>query len=186
MDSLERTMSNMVAFIQLKTGAVRRHVLDKLRDMRHSVLDYKADPTGNTDSSAAFALARAASGGAYYIPPGTYRVDAVTLADHFTAGNPVSISANGSTFDVSNALYGRWVLTGTGGTMVLADALTGTPAITFNEGTIGFFGSNGRTRPTVTGNTSDAGTQALAVALAALGLINNGLVYTAPTPPTTT
>jgi hypothetical protein len=73
-----------VAFVQAGAGAVTRTVQGKLRDVV-SVLDFGADPTGNTDSTtataAAIAAVRAAGGGAVFFPQGTYLLNGAAGAD---------------------------------------------------------------------------------------------------------
>lgn len=48
--------ASVIGFIQAGVGAIRRSMQDKARE-RVSVLDFGADPTGATDSTAAFNLA---------------------------------------------------------------------------------------------------------------------------------
>lgn len=68
---LSASGSSLVGFIADGTGATYRTVQSKLRDTV-SVLDFGADPTGATDSSAAF-VAAVATGRAVYVPKGTYK-----------------------------------------------------------------------------------------------------------------
>lgn len=227
MQSLDRTMSNMVAFVQLKTGAIRRHLLDKLRDMRHSVTDYTgADPTGVKDSTAAFDAARAATAGVYFIPNGVYKVTGTAvLSDRFTAGESVRLMIGSTEYDVSAAVSGSFRLFkpesitylrdasnganlvgfgtdlvqfpiapvfnvgwkvggGTTGNMSLTLTATasahhletpGARHMTFgSNGAVGFFGSAGVLRPTVTGAAGgNAALTSLLAGLHQLGIINN-------------
>lgn len=62
--------ASLVGFVQSGTGAITRWVQDKLRE-QVSVLDFGADPTGTTDSTAAFTAAMNASD-RVYAPKGTY------------------------------------------------------------------------------------------------------------------
>jgi hypothetical protein len=181
MDSLDRTMSNMVAFVQKAAGAVRRHVLDKVRDLRPSPIDFGADPTGTNDSTAAFVAVRAATYGVYQIPTGLYLTDAATLDDRFSAETNAQIKVGATTYDVSCSFCGRWTYQAGGGVIQIKDAVTGyVPFSAGATGTLGFYGTSPVSKPTVTGTTKDTGTVALANALAALGLITNNLTYVAP------
>jgi hypothetical protein len=65
-----QTPGTAVSFIQAGTGAITRNMQDKVRESV-SVLDFGADPTGNTDSTAAFQAALAASR-QVFVPSGTY------------------------------------------------------------------------------------------------------------------
>ena len=81
--------ADAVTFLPEGTGAVSRSVQAKLRDTV-SVLDFGADNTGATDSSAAFQAAYE-TGKAVWIPAGTYLLDATvdcttTSSDVFTPG----------------------------------------------------------------------------------------------------
>jgi hypothetical protein len=70
--------SSFVGFEQAGTGAVTRSVQDKARESV-SVLDFGADPTGDTDSTTAIRNAISscpASGGVVYFPKGIYTVSA--------------------------------------------------------------------------------------------------------------
>ena len=80
--------SDELTFLQAGTGAVTRTAQDKMRESV-SVLDFGADPTGASDSAAAFqAAARAANvvsgggnapGGTVFVPNGTYLVSTVGI-----------------------------------------------------------------------------------------------------------
>jgi hypothetical protein len=63
--------SDWIGFLQDGTNAVARSAQDKMRDFV-SVLDFGADPTGLTDSSAAFIAARD-TGKSIFVPKGTYQ-----------------------------------------------------------------------------------------------------------------
>lgn len=69
--------ASLVGFIQAGVGAVLRTVQDKLRESV-SVVDFGADPTGATDSTAAFTRAKvylaSLGGGIAVVPPGTYKL----------------------------------------------------------------------------------------------------------------
>lgn len=75
-DNISPTAASSVTFTQSGTGAVVRNAQDKLRESI-SVLDFGADPTGVSDSAAAFALAFAV-GGRIVIPAGTYKTSAAS------------------------------------------------------------------------------------------------------------
>jgi hypothetical protein len=67
----------LVGFKQAGTGAVTRTVQDKAREVV-SLLDFGADPTGATDSTAAMVaavVAADANGGTLRVPAGTYQID---------------------------------------------------------------------------------------------------------------
>lgn len=65
-----------IIFLQAGTGAVARTVQSKLRDTV-SVLDFGADPTGATSSTAAIQAALTAGAGkAVYFPAGSYSINA--------------------------------------------------------------------------------------------------------------
>lgn len=70
----DRFSSAQISFLQAGLGAVVRTVQSKLRDVV-SVLDFGADPTGNTNSTAAFLAAMTAAFNVY-VPEGNYKVDA--------------------------------------------------------------------------------------------------------------
>lgn len=69
--------SGLVGFLQSGTGAGSRTVQAKMREVV-SVLDFGADPTGATDSTAAIQAAVAAAARIYF-PAGTYLTNIVTL-----------------------------------------------------------------------------------------------------------
>lgn len=100
--------STFMGFIQASTGAVLRNVRDKLRDSRKSVKDFGAKGDGTTNDTAAFTLARAATNGAYHIPPGSYVVDASpdVFADSYTSGDAVTLIVGGVSKSASNAISG--------------------------------------------------------------------------------
>lgn len=81
--------STDVSFLQAGTGAVTRTAQSKMRDVV-SVLDFGADPTGATDSRAAFQAAVTAviaSGrGTVYVPKGTYLINGTTSSDSILNG----------------------------------------------------------------------------------------------------
>jgi hypothetical protein len=91
----DQVTGSNVTFIQAGTGAVTRNIQDKARESV-SVLDFGADPTGSTDSTAAFNTA-IATGASVYVPFGTYKTDGVVTADRrlvtvgatFTGTNPI-------------------------------------------------------------------------------------------------
>lgn len=73
-----------------------------------SVKTYGAQGDGITNDTAAFTAARAATGGNYYIPAGTYVLDAApdVFADAFTAGDNAFLKIGGTTYTVSHAFCG--------------------------------------------------------------------------------
>jgi hypothetical protein len=78
-----------VSFLQAGTGAVTRTAQAKMRDVV-SVLDFGADPTGISDSRAAFQSAVtaviAAGRGTVYVPDGTYLINGTTSSDSILNG----------------------------------------------------------------------------------------------------
>jgi len=73
--------STLMGFIAAGAGAIYRTVQAKLRD-RICVLDFGADPTGVSDSTAAIAAAITAlgsKGGEIYFPAGLYKTGLITL-----------------------------------------------------------------------------------------------------------
>lgn len=101
--------ASMIGFLQAGVGAVLRNVQAKLLDYRKSVLDFGAVGDNVANDTAAFTKARTATGGAYHIPNGTYKLDATpdVFADNFTAGDSVSLNIADTLYDVSNAFAGR-------------------------------------------------------------------------------
>lgn len=83
-------------------------VLQEVASTWPTVKDFGALGDGVTNDTAAFAAAKAACGGRYHVPPGTYVVDDAQniFADPFTAGNPAAVVINGITYNVSNAFCG--------------------------------------------------------------------------------
>jgi hypothetical protein len=71
------------------------------------VTDLGADSTGATNSTAAFAATRAITN-RYYIPPGTYILDASPdpFLDCYTSGSGVTLVVGGTSYDCSNAFAG--------------------------------------------------------------------------------
>ena len=73
--------ASLVGYLPSGTGAVPRTVQAKLRECL-SVLDFGADPTGSTDSTAAInaaiTAANAAGGGKVYFPAGLYLIGTTT------------------------------------------------------------------------------------------------------------
>jgi hypothetical protein len=100
--------SQDIRYVSAATGAKATTVQAKLRETV-SVLDFDADKTGLINSTTAFTNARAASGGRYFIPSGTYLVDASpdVWADAFTAAGNTYIKIGVTTYDISNAFAGR-------------------------------------------------------------------------------
>ena len=74
-----------------------------------SVKDFGAIGNGAANDTAAFTAARTATGGKYYIPAGTYLVDASpdVWADCFQAAGNTFIKIGVTTYNVSNAFAGR-------------------------------------------------------------------------------
>lgn len=75
-----------------------------------NVLDYGADPTGNTDSTAAFNSALAA-GKELFVPSGTYSITSITNPDYQTI---IRGEGSGSTIINSSGAYGLIYGTNTG------------------------------------------------------------------------
>ncbi len=74
-----------------------------------SVKDFGAVGDGMANDTAAFTAARTASGGRYFLPSGTYLVDASpdVWADCFQAAGNTFIKIGATTYNVSNAFAGR-------------------------------------------------------------------------------
>ena len=74
-----------------------------------SVKDFGAVGNGVANDTAAFTAARTASNGRYFLPSGTYLVDASpdVWADCFQAAGNTFIKIGATTYDVSNAFAGR-------------------------------------------------------------------------------
>lgn len=74
-----------------------------------SVKDFGAVGNGTANDTAAFTAARTASNGRYFLPSGTYLVDASpdVWADCFQAAGNTFIKIGATTYDVSNAFAGR-------------------------------------------------------------------------------
>lgn len=100
--------ASQVTYDPAGTGAVATNVQAKLRQYV-SVTDFGATGNGTTNDTAAFTAARTATGGNYYIPSGTYLVDASpdVWADSFTAAGSTFIKIGATTYTVSNAFAGR-------------------------------------------------------------------------------
>ena len=84
--------SSLIGFIQAGTGAVLRTVQSKLRDTV-SVLDFGADATGATDSTAAMQAAHN-TGKVIYYPAGIYSFGKITIAAGGIVGDASVISSN--------------------------------------------------------------------------------------------
>lgn len=112
--------SSLAGFTQSGAGAVARTVQSKLRDTV-SVLDFGADPTFTSDSTAAFQAAIVFgdwNGSTILIPNGTYRIDGT-----------IFIGANGANSYHSVHLVGE----STQGSVLMRKTGTGTgPVITMN------------------------------------------------------
>lgn len=110
------------------------------KERRKTVLDFDAPTNGVANATAAFNAARAATGGLYHIPNGTYVLDAVpdVFADGFTAGEDVTLVIGGAPFNVSNAFSGglRWVRTSYA-KVDLIDAKTGNTVMYLQNGAPG-------------------------------------------------
>ena len=130
--------ADAVTFLPEGTGAVSRSVQAKLRDTV-SVLDFGADNTGATDSSAAFQAAYE-TGKAVWIPAGTYLLESTvdcttTSSDTFTPGPrfigeglglvTINSSCEGPVFDVTTDTTLKFQLGGQFSGFKLAR--TGTP-----------------------------------------------------------
>lgn len=104
--ALGATDSSLVTFLPSGAGAAQRTAQSKMRESP-SVVDQGADPTGGSNSSAAFARARAITN-RYFIPPGTYVLNASPdpFLDCFTSANGVTLVVNGVSYDCSNAFAG--------------------------------------------------------------------------------
>jgi hypothetical protein len=77
-----------------------------------NVRAYGATGDGVTNDTAAFTIARTATGNAYYIPSGTYILDASpdVWDDPFSAGDNVTLTVAATPFDVSNNFKGQLVV----------------------------------------------------------------------------
>jgi hypothetical protein len=126
--------SSTVGFLQAGTGAVATTVQAKLRESV-SVKDFGAVGDGVADDTAAFTAARAVTN-RYYVPSGTYLVDASpsVWTDLFVADEDTFIKIGSTTYDVSNAFAGRLryqvfssVLT------AMVDAVTGNTIVSYQN-----------------------------------------------------
>ena len=103
----------LVGVKRTETGAVAetQHLFNQSAPV--SVKSMGAVGDGTTNDTAAFTLARTATGGRYHIPPGTFLVDASpdVLDDPFTASHGANIKIGVTTYDVSNAIAGPWRVT---------------------------------------------------------------------------
>jgi hypothetical protein len=99
--------ASQITYTPAGTGAVATNVQTKLRESV-SVKDFGAVGDGVTNDTAAFTLARAANA-RYFIPAGTYLVDASpdVWLDSFTAAGSAFIKIGATTYTVSNAFAGR-------------------------------------------------------------------------------
>jgi hypothetical protein len=92
------TSSNLVSYTPAGTGAVLTTVQAKLRESV-SVLDFGADPTGVTDSTAAIqaAIDAVAEAGTVLVPSGYY------LFTSLTSASPIRLVGSGYTIDMYGA-----------------------------------------------------------------------------------
>lgn len=97
-----------IKFLPAGSGAIQRSLRERLRDVV-SVKDFGAKGDSITNDSAAFTLARAAGNGTYFIPDGTYVLDAApdVWSDNFKASGNVALKIGGTSYNVSNAFAGR-------------------------------------------------------------------------------
>lgn len=115
-NALPPTSAALVNYTPAGTGAVVTTVRDKLRETV-SVVDFGADPTGSTPSSAAFQLALSAASHVY-VPAGTYTIDAtIVITGEKTITGPsgsssshqsavLNFSGTGNVFSASSAEFG--------------------------------------------------------------------------------
>lgn len=105
------------AVLTAESGAVLRDIeqVQLPAPGPHDVLYHGADPSGRTSSQAAFEAARAATGGRYHIPSGTYLLDDVAdaagpagnlWADIFSSDPGVTLTVGAKRYDMSNCLMG--------------------------------------------------------------------------------
>lgn len=105
-----------------------------------SVKDFGAVGDGVTDDTDAFTNARNAGNGKYYIPEGTYLVDASpdVWLDEFTADNGAALKISGTTYDISNAICSAWKLNvDSPEKMSLIHAVTGDTLTAWQDGSAG-------------------------------------------------
>jgi hypothetical protein len=109
------------------SGAVQTTVGDVLSQMV-TVKEFGAVGNGVANDTGAFTSARAASGGKYYVPSGTYLVDASpsVWTDAFVAASNTFIKIGSTTYDISNAFCGRLRYRPTSSVLTwITDAITG-------------------------------------------------------------
>lgn len=109
-DTTAAGASGLIGFNQDDPEAVAVTVQRELR-ARISVSQFGADPSGATNSTAAFTAARAKGNGYYIVPPGTYAVDADpnVWEDNFVAPyGQVKLVIDGVEYDVSGAKCGAF------------------------------------------------------------------------------
>lgn len=97
MDTAPGKGAALVGYQQAGAGAVARTAQSKLRDVV-SVLDFGADPSYATDSTAAFQaaiMAGAFNGTDILVPNGTYRIDGTIFIGTFGGNNCYSVTLRG-------------------------------------------------------------------------------------------
>jgi hypothetical protein len=131
--------ASQITYTPAGAGAVNTNVQAKLRQYV-SVKDFGAVGDGVVNDTAAFTAARTATGGNYYIPSGTYLVDASpdVWADSFTAAGSTFIKIGATTYTVSNAFAGRLRYNVVSNVLTwVTDAVTGNQIIGIQNGAAG-------------------------------------------------
>lgn len=126
-DGINNVDSNNIVYDPPYTGSQPTTVQDKLAEWV-SVKDFGAVGDGIVNDTAAFTAARAASGGRYLVPEGTYLVDASpdVWSDGFMAPGNTYIKIGATTYNVSNAFCGRLRYRPTSSVLTwITDAVTG-------------------------------------------------------------
>lgn len=133
------TYNGTAVYTPAGTGAIATTMQTKLRQYI-SVKDFGAVGNGTTNDTAAFTAARTATGGNYFIPAGTYLVDASpdVWADSFTAAGSTFIKIGATTYTVSNAFAGRLRYNVVSNALTwVTDAVTGNQIIGIQNGAAG-------------------------------------------------
>ena len=135
----QSTGASIVGFQQDGSGTITTTVESELKGGKKSVKSFGAVGDGTTDDSAKFTNARAATGGNYYIPDGTYKLTGFDpFQDCFTSGTSVTLIVDGVSYNCSNAIAGALRLTTDSNVLTsLRHAKTGNIIMQWQDGTVG-------------------------------------------------